>query len=520
MNYEKNNIKNYSRPSNLKEQRLQELVDNCQREVLTQIIGPFGLTPAMFQDKDGGNVATVFNAEKGVFPDEKNEKNFGTVKEKYSQKKRADFDDTGARGRIHKNNNEQLDAGGTVLSDATGRPMEKGKINGDHTVSIKEFDGDKDAALRFTVEERKQMINDESNMSFIEESINKSKGEHSWSECLSKPGFQEKHNLSKDNIEKMKKNDKKARKFIQKEKNKRLADEVLTAGAKEGGKNALRQAMGVLLYEFVNGSFIEIKAIVRGKQSEKNCIDELIESLKRVMNRVISKLKHAFDAAIQGGVQGFVSNLLTFLINNLITTAKKFVTIIREGMQGLWRAIKLMFNPPKDMTAIEIAREVTKIISGVVTIGLGLLLEESVKGFILSVPIFVPFAEVLAAALTAITTGVVGALVVYGLDQMFDWLSSTGTELLEAYENNIESQMFVVSRLQNYLSLQFENSRLYDTCELEYRKLQETYTNVAFQLDVTEIEGSRAINNRESIKDAFETQTNHWEQINAILTKK
>jgi hypothetical protein len=52
--------------SQLKEQRLQELLDSCQTQVLQQIIGPFGLTSAMFNDKDGGNVTTTKNFEQGV----------------------------------------------------------------------------------------------------------------------------------------------------------------------------------------------------------------------------------------------------------------------------------------------------------------------------------------------------------------------------------------------------------------------------------------------------------------------
>ena len=33
----------------LEKQRLQELFDNCQQQVLSQIMGPFGLSTAMFE---------------------------------------------------------------------------------------------------------------------------------------------------------------------------------------------------------------------------------------------------------------------------------------------------------------------------------------------------------------------------------------------------------------------------------------------------------------------------------------
>ena len=44
-----------------KEQRLQQLFVECQQQVISQIIGPFGLSQAMFEDRSGGNVTTEHN---------------------------------------------------------------------------------------------------------------------------------------------------------------------------------------------------------------------------------------------------------------------------------------------------------------------------------------------------------------------------------------------------------------------------------------------------------------------------
>ena len=45
----------------LKQQRLNKLFDDCQQQVISQIIGPFGLSTAMFEDRNGGNVTTLHN---------------------------------------------------------------------------------------------------------------------------------------------------------------------------------------------------------------------------------------------------------------------------------------------------------------------------------------------------------------------------------------------------------------------------------------------------------------------------
>ncbi len=42
-----------------KQQRLEALFADCQKQVISQIIGPFGLSLAMFEDRNGGNVTTV-----------------------------------------------------------------------------------------------------------------------------------------------------------------------------------------------------------------------------------------------------------------------------------------------------------------------------------------------------------------------------------------------------------------------------------------------------------------------------
>lgn len=506
------------RDSVLRDERLEQLMESCQQEILRQIIGPFGLTPAMFDDKDGGNVATVHNAENSVFPDELHESNYQIANTPYDQKVRQkNWDDKKSRGKTHEKNNKALDAGQDVLSAATHQPMIKGEIHGDHTVSLKEAHGNKAMHLRFTEKERKAILNNEKNMAFIEESLNTSKGERSWNECLNDPEFVRKNNLSPDDIKRIQSIDKKARDFIQKEQNKRLAGELIETGAKEAGRNALRQALGVVLQEFVNGSFVEIKTLLKERKNEQNLIDRVVESLKRVMNRVIGKLKAALDAAVQGGVQGFISNLLTFLINNLITTSKKIVTIIRESMQSLWKAIKLMVNPPAGMSALEITRQVTKIIAAVVTTGLGLLMEESVKGFIMSIPLFAPIADVLATALTAIMTGIAGALIVYGIDRLFDWLSSTGTELLAAQEANTEAQAVVVGRLHTWLSLQYENSRQYEVCAAEYQQLQKSFSAISFQMETATIEAAASIGARTSMIETIEVQLERKKRLQEAL---
>lgn len=203
------------------------------------------------------------------------------------------------------------------------------------------------------------------------------------------------------------------------------------------------------------------------------------------MDRVIRRMKCALEAAVQGGAQAFLSNLLTFLINNLITTSKKLVMIIREGMGKLCEAIKMVISPPDGMSAMDVARNAAKLIAAVVTMGIGLAMEESVKVFISSIPILVPIAGLVATALTAIMTGLCGAIVIYGIDRIFDWLSSTGTELLEALEASSEQLAEAAIQVESLLQLQYENSRLYTICAHEYQLVQASYSSATANIVAT-----------------------------------
>ncbi len=519
------------RASALKDERLNQLMDSCQDEVLKQIIGPFGLTQAMFNDKTGGNVTTTHNFEKGIVASDSDQNKYDDWQRRKTmkwQERRKPYDKASESIRRA---NKQPDA--PEISDGyTGKPLEKNKhAHFEHITPVKEIEKNISNNLRMTESERIALANSPKNTTYTIDKINTKSTEKTSSKAPAKDDkdlleyyksltddqkneleikpelINEKYHQSKKHI---------ASEEV-KSRIKKDGKELLSTGAEEAGRNALRQAFGVLLHEFVNGSFHEIKVLLKDKHDEKNLIDRVIESLNRVMQRVIDKFKAALEALIQGGVQGFVSNVLTFLINNLVTTAKKFVTVIREGMQGLWQAIKLMVNPPKNVPAIEIARQVTKIIAGVVTVGLGMMLEESVKGFIASIPVLLPIADILSAALTAIITGVVGALVIYGLDRIFDWLSSSGTELLQTEEVSMEAQMSVAVKMQEWLELQFQNSRQYEVCAVQQQRIQATYAAAYFQLETAALEAESSIDTHNSMLDTFEIQLERRKQISDLL---
>lgn len=463
----------------LKEQRLQDLLESCQGQVLQQIIGPFGLTSAMFDDKDGGNVTTTKNFEQGVTATEQDKQSY----EQWQASNNGDYDRTAYDAELPGKRKEMFKGDEPIISQYTGNELTKdGQTHLDHVVAAKTIETDSKANLFMSQDERVATANQDANLVAAEGNINQSmqdKDKLEWAKA------QRKADKGKTNAESfgvdeelLEQTDKKAKDAVDGDilnaQIRKQGAELLTTGAKDAGKMAVRQALGVLIHELVKGVFVEIKKLFNNPK-EENIIDRLIAAIKRVAKRVAAKFKDAGKAFVGGGVQGFISNLLTFLINNLIKTSAKVVTIIRESIKSIWQAVKFIVNPPKNLSALEVTREVTKILTVAVATGLGMFFEEAIQTFIMSIPILAPIAGIIAPAIAAILTGVATALLVYGLDRFFDWLSDDGTQLLEAFENNLDAMKDNVNKMASWIQEQYNQSESYVEIAAGYGDIQRSF---------------------------------------------
>ena len=488
----------------LRQQRVDELVGRCRQEVLQQIIGPFGLTTLMFEDKDGGNMTTQHNAEKNIFANEH---------EKYNRKR--DYGYKSARfGKTKEARRAKLMNRETFVDAYTGKtePMKRLDKNGevktnaelDHTVPLKK--AHLRGAWMKTPEQRRKLAKDKANLNFTTHKRNRAKGHKEAHSALSEAnGYDQKR--IKPLIEKAEAAVN-AHMPTTGERLKYHAKEFALTGGKDAAKQGLRRALGVLLQELVNQAFLEVKRLIANRAAIKNFLDEIGQSLKAVALRVIAKWRDVMKALVSGGIEGLISNLLTFIINNFITTAAKVVTLIRESMKSLWRAIKMIVSPPAHMTVEQVTREVVKIVAGVVTLGIGMAIEESIKGFVMSVPLLVPMADVLAPALAGIVTGLATALVMFGIDTLFDAFTAQDTELLEAGVANGEAQELVVSRLAEVLDEQVVTSNLYTQAARDYERVMELVSASRHNLEKAVASAHQTTDARQNTIELFQDQFN------------
>ena len=182
--------------------------------------------------------------------------------------------------------------------------------------------------------------------------------------------------------------------------------------------------------------------------------------------------RQALSQALDGGISGFISNLLTFLINNFVSTAKRAVTMIREGLTSLFKAFKMILFPPKDMTAAEALRAGLKILSAVVTTSVGILLEEVVSGFVATVPVIGQLSSLITPVLIGTMTGLLTAFMAYKIDDVFDYFFNVQEEeALNALVASVEASEAFVERLKAQSQQDLENIDNYARSAQLYQRI-------------------------------------------------
>lgn len=427
----------------LNAEKIDALIESCQRECLQTIIRPLGIGRVLFDDKDGGNVDTTHNVRKGVY---------ATGREQNTYKNRGEYNsDTIHKSKTYiktnKDVSEQKKLGNLNDSYTGGNLKKNDDVDLDHVISGKQTHDDPGRVLAEVNTETAANLKE--NLRPTHRSINRSKKAKSPSDYANQLDRESPQRLERVNAlknkEKLTEQEKKELKKLEKiseidtdelrevgENAQKKQDSLyntkyytskkfwgssLSTSSMEGGKMALQQSVGVLMEEFVRAVFAEIRDVWTNGFKEK-VDDRFFETLKkrllRVAQRVAAKFKDATFALRDGFISGFLSNLVTVLINAFVTTAARIVRLIREGFMSLYRAVKTLAFPEEGMTLADAADAALKIFAtGVVAAG-GITLEGVLEAHI---EILGPAAPFVSAMVAGIVTGIGSAFAVYLLDQ-------------------------------------------------------------------------------------------------------
>lgn len=416
------------------QERFGDFVNVSRQSVLNAIITPFGIAKILFQDKKGGNVTTLHNAENKVFATQEDAKRYNRpfVRRNFDQKN-AMFKETKAKFKEQARNGELRDVYNSqrVLSEKEfivnklGQAKCRQGFDVEHINSCKGTHDRKDVKLFMDEKATCDLVNHPDNMGATRPALNRAKKNADplkWRNSRDASGktYMSKYEMNPDeSLAAINKAKKVIDDTVKANKRDYYRENIRRTGFIEGGKMGIQQAIGFVLYELADAIYAEMVDVYhRGFSAGEAFFKALQKRLHRVCTAVVIKWKQILCSFAEGAVSGFISNLITTLVNMYMTTARNIVKIIREGFSSLVQAMRFIMFTPQHLTKNEAMHEAAKIVAAGISVGCGVFVEEFIQKAIMTVPVLIPIAGFIATGCSALITSLIGILAVYSLDKL------------------------------------------------------------------------------------------------------
>jgi hypothetical protein len=446
--------------------RVDALLSKAQRDIIGAIAGPMGLGKFLaVYDKQGGNVTTVHNAQQDIYanPDEEKYNRDHYDKGRNSDGKKFSGDSKSSVGASF--TRDQLDSKGQLTDGYTGETVMAKHTSPDHIVPLKNYH--QNGGFMQSKTQRADFATDTENLISTQRHINSSMSDDEKLVWLDKNSNgravtnEEYYGIDRERVETALERGHATAECHAPSSSEKAAYYTAHAaqtGMTEGLKMGAQQAFGMLMVELFSGALDEIKDLYHNGRQSETILAELGERLHRVGAKVAGRWEQMLHSFSGGFISGFVSNAVTVMVNLFVTTGKRAVRMIREGIFSLLKALKTFLFPPKDMTFAQAAHEALKLLAaGGVVVG-GVALEEAAEKLILAVPLFAPFAGVLTAVLVGAATALSMTFVCYLLDKidLFGVMrAEQDKQVIGALDTRIDAQitlsMGVIEELDGYL---------------------------------------------------------------------
>ncbi|NCD11223.1 MAG: lactate permease [Epsilonproteobacteria bacterium] len=449
--------------------RFDKLIIDCKKDVINSIVTPFGLGKIVAAyDKAGGNVTTIHNANNKKFTDSDGKKYTNGVyakeEDKYNRKEYTNTKNSNGQqfagdGKNSVGSNftkSKMDESGNVTDVYTGKIEPAHTTSPDHIESLSQHH--KNGGFMQNSTKKADFATDTENLALTNRPTNQSMRDfdkNEWKEKETATGIKNKDKFQIDE-EKLEAEIKKGKKATEKhlptntEKSQYYVKNSAITGLNEGSKMGMQQAIGLVMTEFFTALFDEILDIYKNGFSAGFDDDKFLTILKKRLQTIARKIKAKWkDVAIafkDGFISGFISNLVTTAINMFVTTAKRVIRIIREGIYSLIKAVKLLIFPPENMTYEEAMHEAKKIIASGLIVTLGVIAEEYIEKFLAATGALAPFASTLTAIFVGAITGLAITMTVYYLDKRKNDKDAINALMTQA-ENSIANGEALLAKL-------------------------------------------------------------------------
>ncbi len=397
---------------------------------------------------------------------------------------------------------------GNLKDEYTGKTIKiNEKANLDHVIPRKQIF--ENPWRKIADIETADLANKKENFAATNESLNKSKGATSNSDYIKNREAREKNlkeqverankkidkmnisdaekrNLKAENnkrlndklaadSKKMLKSEKTAKKAI----NKDIAKKASVRMANKTGKDAIKAMFIAALF----GMLKEImNALVRYFKAKKHSFDTFIEEMKKALHSFFGKIKDF----IKVGVDSFVGSIVGEIIGVFNQKLQKLPNLFKQLFGSIRESISYLSNPENQSHSIEIkiahvSKIITSALVGVGAMFLGEYFEnyfKKIKAFNKEIKYLGKIANILGMFLASLLTGILGAIIINGIDQ---FISRKLIEENQKKQANKKNELLRIQDIQIFVAEQnvaVKRNDIFSKMAKNHQKLRELLGNV------------------------------------------
>lgn len=397
---------------------------------------------------------------------------------------------------------------GNLKDEYTGKTIKiNEKANLDHVIPRKQIF--ENPWRKIADIETADLANKKENFAATNESLNKSKGATSNSDYIKNREAREKNlkeqverankkidkmnisdaekrNLKAENnkrlndklaadSKKMLKSEKTAKKAINKDIAKKASVRMANKAGKEAVKAMFVAALFGMLKEIMN-------ALVRYFKSKKQSFDAFLKEMKKALHSFFGKIKDF----IKVGVDSFVGSIVGEIIGAFAEKLRKLPNLVKQLFGSIRESISYLSNPENEShsTAIKIAHVSKIITSALVGVGamfLGKYFEQflnKIPGMTFEIKLLGTIANILGMFLASLLTGILGAIIINGIDQ---FISRKLIEENQKKQANKKNELLRIQDVQIFVAEQnvaVKRNDIFSKMAKNHQKLRELLGNV------------------------------------------
>lgn len=397
---------------------------------------------------------------------------------------------------------------GNLKDEYTGKTIKiNEKANLDHVIPRKQIF--ENPWRKIADIETSDLANKSENLAGTNESLNKSKGAKSNSEYIKKREAREKNlkeqverankkidkmnisdaekrNLKAENNKKL--NDKlaadsdkmiKAEKSAKKAMYKPIAKKAAVRMANKAGKDAVKAMFVAALFEMLKEI---MNALVRFFKSKKRSFDTFLDEMKNALHSFFSKIKDF----IKVGIDSFVGSIVGEIIGAINQKLQKITNVVKQIFGSIRESISYLSNPENQSHSTEIkiahiSKIITSALVGVGAMFLGEYFEnyfKKIKAFNKEIKYLGKIANILGMFLASLLTGILGAIIINGLDGFISRKLQDENKKQQADKKN---ELLRIQDVQIFVAEQnvaVKRNDIFSKMAKNHRKLRELLGNV------------------------------------------